>query len=296
MPSDLFPGFESLWIDGPEGKIFARAAGAGEPVILLHGFPQTHACWRHVAPRLAKTHRVILPDLRGYGWSAAPRSEKGERYAKRAVGEDIIAILEAIGENRAILIGHDRGARLAYRFALDHPGRVMKLALLDILPTFHVWDRINAGQSPAAHWGYLSEPAPKPEDEIGKDPIAYVDGLMKKWTKSGDLKPFAGALRSYHDSADDPSRIHAFCEDYRAGATIDVADDKADLAAGRIIACPALILWGDFYLTSAEPDLLGVWRRSFTPGATGKMLGGGHFLAEECPDEVSSALGDFLSA
>jgi haloacetate dehalogenase len=296
MPNDLFPGFESLWIDGPEGKIFARASGSGDPVILLHGFPQTHACWRHVAPVLAKTHRVILPDLRGYGWSVAPRSEAGERYSKRAMGEDILAILEHGGMARASLIGHDRGARAAYRFALDHPGRVTKLALLDIMPTFHVWAKIKDGTLPAAHWGFLAAPAPGPENEIGKGPEAYIDGLMAKWSKTGNLKPFAGALASYHSSANEPSRIHAFCEDYRAGATHDLQHDQNDLAARNTISCPVLILWGDFYLTGAEPDFLGIWQKSFTPEATGRMLDCGHFLAEEAPGETGAALSEFLGA
>jgi haloacetate dehalogenase len=295
MSDDLFPGFDSLWINGPEGKLFARAGGAGDPIILLHGFPQTHACWRHVAPELAKTHRVIVPDLRGYGWSAAPRSEKGEGYSKRAMGEDILAILESIGATRAALIGHDRGARVAYRFGLDHPGRVTKLALLDILPTFHVWKMIESGAIPAAHWGFLSRAAPGPETEIGRDPEGYIQGLLAKWSNSGNLAPFAGALESYCQSANEPSRIHAFCEDYRAGATLDRQHDEADLSAGKTIDCPALILWGDFYITETEPDVVGVWRRSFAPKATGATLPCGHFLAEEAPEETVAALARFLS-
>jgi haloacetate dehalogenase len=294
VPSDLFPGFESLWINGLEGKIFARVGGSGDPVILLHGFPQTHACWRFIAPRLAKTHRVIVPDLRGYGWSTAPRSEQGARYSKRAMGEDILAILEELSEVRAVMIGHDRGARLAYRFALDHPGRVSKLTLLDILPTFHVWRMIEAGRIPAAHWGALAMPAPGPENEIAKGPEAYIDTLMAKWTKSGSLKPFAGALDSYHQSANEPSRIHAFCEDYRAGATLDRMADEADLVAGKTITCPVQLLWGDFYLTKTEPDIVGIWRNSFAPTATGQMIDAGHFLAEEAPDATLSALEAFL--
>jgi haloacetate dehalogenase len=293
MSTDLFPGFESLWIDGPEGKIFARAGGSGALVILLHGFPQTHACWRHIAPRLAKTHRVIMPDLRGYGWSAAPHGDAAT-YAKRAMGEDVLAILDHVGAVRSHIIGHDRGARVAYRFALDHPGRAISLALLDILPTFHVWNAIDSGKAPAAHWGFLAQSAPGPETEIAKDPTGYVDGLMAKWTKAGNLKPFADALRSYHDSASVPERIAAYCNDYRAGATLDRVADEADLAANKTVDCPTLVLWGDFYLTGSEPDLLGIWQRSFTPRATGRMLDAGHFLAEEAPDETAHALLAFL--
>jgi haloacetate dehalogenase len=296
MSADLFPGFESLWIPGPEGKIFARAAGSGDPVILLHGFPQTHACWRFIAPRLAKTHRVILPDLRGYGWSAAPKGDGRTTYSKRGMGEDVLAILEYLNLPRAALLGHDRGGRTACRFALDHPGRVTRLALLDILPTFHVWKLIEAGRIPAAHWEFLARAAPEPENEIGTDPEAYVDRLLGALSRSGTLNAFTGALESYHQSANEPSRIHAFCEDYRAGAAIDREQDEADLAQGRTIACPALILWGDFYLTASEPEILAVWQKSFTPGARGQMIDAGHFLAEEAPDATFAALAEFLGA
>lgn len=295
--SALFPGFQARWLDGDEGRIFARVGGEGPPVVLIHGFPQTHAMWHRIAVELAKTHTVVCPDLRGYGWSSAPPSRDGERYAKRAMGRDIVTVMEQLGHVTFAAVGHDRGARVAYRLALDHPGRLTSLALLDILPTFFVWRQIEAGAMPGAHWAYLSGPRPQPEEGIAADPQAYFEGLMAKWTKSGTLNSFApGAMASYRASFGDPSRIHAMCEDYRAGATLDRRMDEDDLAAGRTISCPTLLVWGDFYLTGKDVDPLSVWRGSFAPEAQGVQVAGGHFVAEEDASGTLAALGRFLRA
>ncbi len=298
--TDLFPGFEAHWINTEGGRIFARSAGSGPPVLLLHGFPQTQACWHKIAPALARTRRVVLMDLRGYGWSSAPRGDpRHETYAKRAMGEDAVAVMERLGHVRFALVGHDRGARVGYRLALDHPGRLTHLALLDILPTMHVWAGIRSGAIPGAHWAYLSQPHPVPEEEIGRDPIPYFEGLLAAWTQARSLGPFhPAALRSYRDGCNDPTRIHAFCEDYRAGATRDVEADEADLAAGRRIHCPTLVAWGDFFLTGQSPETpLDVWRRTFAPDAAGvRIEGAAHFLPEENPDGVLAALEPFLGA
>src|SRR3712207_6695848 len=176
MTDDLFPGFDSHWIDTDTGRIFARSKGDGPPLVLLHGFPQTHAIWHRVAPALAESHRVVCMDLRGYGWSSAPRGDAAhETYSKRAMGRDVVAVMEALGQVRSGGGGAGGGARVVYRLALDHPGRVERLALLDILPTFRVWQQIRAGDIPAAHWGFLSGPYPQPETEIGRDPLPYVE-------------------------------------------------------------------------------------------------------------------------
>jgi haloacetate dehalogenase len=290
----LFPGFEAKWIDGPAGKLFARVGGEGPPLLLLHGFPQTHAMWHGVAPALAKTHTVVCMDLRGYGWSTAPESEGGEHYSKRAMGEDAVAAMAALGFQQFAIAGHDRGARVAYRLALDHPGRVTRLALLDILPTFHVWRQIEAGTFPAAHWGFLAQPYPEPEEEIARDPVPYFEGLMAKWSNS-ELKPFHPAARaSYRESFTVPERIHACCEDYRAGATLDRTADEEDLKAGKRILCPVLVLWGAFYLTGKDSDPLAIWRDSFAPNAVGARTQGGHFVAEEDAAGTLHALQDFL--
>ncbi len=294
--SSLFPGFEAKWLEGEEGRIFARVGGSGPPVVLVHGFPQTHAMWHRIAPQLAKTHTVVCPDLRGYGWSSAPPSSKGERYAKREMGKDIVGIMEQLGHVTFAYVGHDRGARVGYRLALDHPGRLTHLALLDILPTFLVWKRIKAGEAPAAHWGFLAQDKPVPETAIGKDPAAYFEGLMAGWTKSGTLDAFVpSAMASYRASCNDPTRIHAMCEDYRAGATLDLAADEADFKAGRTIPCPTLLVWGDFYLTGKDVNPLDVWRGSFAPDAIGTQINGGHFVAEEDAPGTLKALQGFLA-
>jgi haloacetate dehalogenase len=302
MTDNLFPGFASHWIDTDIGRVFARSKGEGPPLVMLHGFPQTHVMWHHLAPTLAETNHVVCMDLRGYGWSSAPKGDAThDTYSKRAMGRDVVAVMEALGAIRFAVVGHDRGARVGYRLALDHPGRVERLALLDILPTSYVWDQMKAGKIPAAHWAYLSAPFPKPEEEIGRDPVAYFEGLMKKWSAPGDLSAFdPRAMQAYRDGFNEPSRIHAFCEDYRAGATRDVEADEADLASGKTIQCPTDLIWSEFYLvrgTSGETlPPLDIWRKTFAPNIKGVGVSSGHFVAEENPGPTLEALSTFLTA
>jgi haloacetate dehalogenase len=294
--ADLFPGFESHWIPSPEGKIFARSHGVGAPVILLHGFPQTHVMWHRVAPELAKHFKVICMDLRGYGWSSAPRPDAAnEMYSKRAMGEDVLAVLEHFGLIQAHIVGHDRGGRVAYRLALDHPGRVSKLAVVDIVPTSAMWDLIEQPNSPVApHWKTLARPAPIPENEIKANPVGMIDKTIAGWTKSKDLKSFdQRALTHYRTFAGDPSRIAAMCADYRAGATVDRKADDDDRKAGNHINVPSLAIWGSVGIPSASPDPLALWR-PYAPGITGKALVGGHFLPEENAAATTAALLSFL--
>lgn len=295
--STLFPGFEPVWFDGPVGKIFARAGGDGPPLVLIHGFPQTHAEWHNLAPELARTHRVICPDLRGYGWSSAPASEAGALYSKRAMGEDIVALMEAMGHVRFGVIGHDRGARVGYRLALDHPGRVERLALLDILPTLAMWEGMGAARAlQVYHWSFLAQPAPMPENLIRTNPTEWLEHTIASWSRAKNLNLFNPlALRSYSDSFNDPSRIHAACEDYRAGATIDLEHDKADRLAGKTISCPTLVLWGDGGIPAAGASPLDIWRDSFAPHAEGHAITSGHFLPEENPEATLAALKPFLA-
>ena len=267
MTDDLFPGFASHWIDGEAGRVFARSGGSGPPLVLLHGFPETHASFHRIAPALARTHTVVCPDLRGYGWSSAPKGDPvHETYSKRAMGRDVIRVMEKLGHVRFALAGHDRGARVAYRLALDEPGRVERLALLDIVPTFANWQRIREGQADAPHWDYLARPFPQPETEIGRDPLAYFDGLLAKWSKDGTLDVFdPRALAAYRQSCNEPSRIHAFCEDYRAGATVDCARTRrTSPPAGP---SPARC-WSS-------------WRNSTSPAAPARCRGAARGLAPE---------------
>jgi haloacetate dehalogenase len=295
--ADLFPGFESHWIATPAGKTFARSKGDGAPLILLHGFPQTHVMWHRVAPALTEHFKVICMDLRGYGWSSAPRPDaSNETYSKRAMGEDVLAVMAHLGIVQAHIAGHDRGGRVAYRLALDHPGRVSKLAVVDIVPTAAMWDLIEApGSTLAPHWRGLSQPSPIPENEIKINPQALIDGTMASWTASKDLKSIdARAAAHYRAFVGDASRIAAMCADYRAGATVDRAADEADLKAGRHITAPMLALWGSVGIPSASPDPLGLWR-PYAPEVTGKAIKGGHFLPEENAAETAAALLAFLS-
>lgn len=236
MTTDLFPDFAARWIDIPAGRFFARVGGPeeGSPVLLLHGFPQSHACWHRIAPALAERHRVVCLDLKGYGWSDAPAGTANHStYAKRTLGREIVDLMERIGHVRFALAGHDRGARAGYRLALDEPGRVERLALLDIVPTAIQWERIAAKPGANPHWPFLAKPAPEPEDAIAREPDAYFEGLLQDWTGTHDLSAFApAALEVYRQSWNVPERIHAMCEDYRAGGPDgpNRAADRADLA------------------------------------------------------------------
>ncbi|KFC75308.1 Alpha/beta hydrolase fold protein [Bosea sp. LC85] len=294
----LFPGFTAHWVDGPVGKIFARSGGEGPPLVLIHGFPQTHAEWHKIAPDLAKTHRVVCLDLRGYGWSSAPHGDGGkETYTKRAMGEDVVAVMAALGHIRFAVIGHDRGARVAYRLALDHPGRVERLAVLDILPTLSMWDGMDAARAMQVyHWTFLAQPEPVPENLIKANPQGWLDHTIASWTRAKALDVFDPlALRSYGESFDDPHRIHAACEDYRAGATTDLAHDRADLAAGKTILCPVLALWGEAGIPAKGASPLEIWRSTFAPKAEGQAIVSGHFLPEENPAATLAALKPFLA-
>ncbi len=299
--SALFPDFEPLWIDTPSGRWFAHAAGPAEapPVLLLHGFPQTHAMWHRVATDLARDVRVIGLDLKGYGWSDAPKGAPDHgTYAKRTLGREIVALMERIGHVRFSIVGHDRGARIGYRLALDEPGRVSQLALLDIVPTCVQWDRIEANPQINPHWPFLAGPEPEPEREIGRDPDAYFESLLRAWTADHTLGAFdRRALDLYRQSWNVPERIHAMCEDYRAGGADgpDRAADLADLAAGRTLAMPTLVVASRDYLDHGKPETaLDAWRRTFAPKAHGVSVPGGHFMAEEQPAAVLAALNGFL--
>ena len=294
--ADLFPGFESHWISTPEGKIFARSGGKGSPLVLLHGFPQTHVMWHRIAPELAKHFHVILPDLRGYGWSSAPRSEAPhETYSKREMAKDVIRVVEELGHTQFALAGHDRGGRVAYRLALDHPGRLSKLAVLDIIPTYAMWQRMDAKSAMKVyHWSFLAQPYPMPETMIAKSPSEWLEHTLASWTMAKDLSAFdSRALAHYRAFFNDPSRIHATCEDYRAGAGPDVDADEADCAAGRTIDCPVFAFWGQSGIPAEGASPLDAWRE-LAPKVTGYGVESGHFLAEENPEATLEALSDFF--
>lgn len=297
--ADLFPGFASHWIDAPAGRVFARSAGQGPPLVLLHGFPQTHVMWHRVAAALAERFSVVALDLRGYGWSAAPEGAAGQQlYSKREMATDVVAVMEALGHARFSLAGHDRGARVGYRLALDHPGRIDRLALLDILPTLVMWETMDAKRAMQVyHWTFLAQPHPLPETLLGADPAFWLERSLASWTKTKSLDPFdLEALAHYRAFFDDPSRIRACCEDYRAGATTDLDHDRADKTAGATLACATHVIWGSAGIPSEGANPLDAWRATFAPQATGEAVESGHFLAEENPQATLDALLRFLTA
>ncbi|MBI1980011.1 MAG: alpha/beta hydrolase [Methylocystis sp.] len=290
--ADLFPGFASHWIDAPAGKIFARVRGEGPPVILLHGFGETHVAWRKIASALAKRFTVVAMDLRGYGWSAAPASENGENYAKREMAADVVAVMESLGHVRFALVGHDRGARVGQRLALDQPGRLDKIALINIAPLdddFGDGDLQRVGRA-----RFLAAEAPKPEALIGLDPAGFLDDALKNATKAKSLDAFgANALAAYRQAFNDPARIHAFCEDFRAGATIDREQLQADKAEGKTLAMPTLIIAGEATFPRRGPSLVAAWRE-WRDDVVEARVDSGLFPMEEAPTETLAVLEKFL--
>ncbi|MFW6076773.1 MAG: alpha/beta fold hydrolase, partial [Hyphomicrobiales bacterium] len=261
--TDLFPGFEQRHMAGDGADIFLRLGGSGPPLLLLHGFPQTHAMWHRLAAPLAEHFTVVIPDLRGYGLSTGPEDEgDGYAYSKRAMGRDFLAVMAELGHEQFAVLGHDRGARVAYRMALDRGDSITRLGLLDIVPTYAMWHGMDHKIARAMyHWSFLAQPHPLPETLIGTNPVFYLDWSMASWTQAQDLSPFDGdALAAYRLHFAAPETIRATCDDYRSGATYDLAADEADRAAGRRIACPTLALWGTAGTIGAMDGPLAVWR------------------------------------
>lgn len=278
----MLDGFAPADVATPGGgRIRVRTAGTGPPVVLLHGYPQTSAMWHLVAPELARDHTVVLADLPGYGDSLAPPDATVEAFGKRAMAAEVVAVMGELGHDRFAVVGHDRGARCAYRLALDHPDAVTALGVLDILPTADVFARVDAAFARGAwHWFFLSQPGDLPERLIAADPDAF---FLRGAT------PFAEeAVAAYRAAWSRPGVVHAMCNDYRAGATVDVADDEADRGR-RTIGCPTLVLWGTGGPLGREPDVLGTWR-AWAPRAEGHALGCGHYIAEERPAETVVAV------
>jgi haloacetate dehalogenase len=295
--ADLFPDFASHWIDTSVGKIFARAGGSGPPLLLLHGYTQTHVMWHRVAPVLAARFALVIPDLPGYGWSAVPEANAGHApYDKRSMAKVMVEIMEKLGHTRFRLAGHDRGGRVAYRLAFDHAPRIERMATLDIVPTYDMWHGMDRNMAMKVwHWPFLAQPAPLPEMLIGKVPVEYLEWKLASWSKTKNLSAFdPSALDHYRVSFSDPLCIHAQCEDYRAGYGADLANDEADRAAGRTIACPLLALWGGAGIANETGGPLNIWRQ-WAPQATGKAIDSGHFLAEENPDATAAALLEFFT-
>ncbi len=283
----LFDGFSLSRVELPGVTIRLRHGGSGPPLLLLHGHPQTHVMWHRLAPLLAARYTLVMPDLRGYGQSSKPPSaDDHAAYSKRAMALDGVRLMARYGFERFAVVGHDRGGRVAYRMALDHPDRVSRLAVLDILPTAETWRRLDRKLGlDYWHWFFLAQPAPLPERLICADPDAF-------YFRSGRELFDPAALDDYLSAIRDPATVHAMCEDYRAGATIDVDLDEADHAERRRIGCPLLVLWsGRGELEGLDP--LATWREWATD-VRGSSVDAGHFLAEEAPSQVADRLREFL--
>src|SRR3954467_4905141 len=296
--ADLFPEFSSEWINTSAGRIFARVGGSGPPLLLLHGFSETHVMWHRVAPQLAARFKLIIADLPGYGWSDMPESDADHTpYTKRAMARTMIEAMEQLGHVHFALAGHDRGGRVAYRLGPDHPRRPSRLGVLDILPTYEYWARMDRLYAlKIYHWAFLAQPHPLPETLIGGNPDFFLRTNMASQTKSRDLPALdPRALEHYLAAFRDPSRVHAMCEDYRAGAHADFAHDKADHDAGNKITIPLLALWGDAGIARAAATPLDTWQNWATK-VSGMPINSGHFLCEEDPDATANALKAFFSA
>ena len=294
--ADLFPGYEAKWIGTTSGRIFARVGGKGPPLLLLHGYSSTHVMWHNVAPKLDDRFTLVIADLPGYGWSDMPESDKDHTpYTKRAMAKALVEAMESLGYVHFALAGHDRGGRVSYRLALDHPGRLSRLAVLDILPTYNYWQRINRLYAlKIYHWTFLAQPYPFPETLILGNPDFFLKEKMASQTKSRTLAAFdPQAMAHYLAPFRDPSRVHAMCEDYRAGAYADYDIDKADVDAAKKITVPMLALWGDAGIAAAAATPLDTWT-SWATNVRGAPVDSGHFLAEENPDATAKLLREFF--
>jgi haloacetate dehalogenase len=288
-----FDEFRLDMIDTGGIQVRARVGGDGPPLLLLHGNPQTHLMWRKVAPRLAEHFTVVAPDLRGYGKTSKPEASPGhEAYSKRVMAVDQIDLMARLGHDRFSVAGHDRGGRVAYRLALDHPAVVERLAVLDIIPTGEMFDR--GGREFGLshyHWFFLAQPAPLPETLISADAEWWW-----RWhtTRGPDTSHFDGAIDDYLECIADPETVRGICEDYRAGATIDYQHDREDKEAGRRIQCPVLALWAGGGAIDRWYDVLAVWR-DWASDVDGTPMPCGHYLPEEAPNETAAALLTFFA-
>ena len=286
----MFEGFESAMIDAEEASIRVRRGGSGPPLLLLHGNPQTHVMWHEVAPRLAEDFNVVATDLRGYGDSSKPETTPDHApYSKRTMARDQVAVMRALGFERFFVCGHDRGGRVAYRMALDHPERVIRLAVLDIVPTWEAFSRADMAFGLGYwHWFFLAQPYDLPERLIGTDPTYF---FLSHPERSAVFAP--EALEEYLRCFRDPRTVHVICEDYRAAATLDFAHDEADRREEKRITCPMLALWGRQGNLDEWYDVVGIWR-GWADDVRGRGLRCGHYLPEEVPGETYSELRTFF--
>lgn len=290
----MFEGFENRQVPVGNCVINLLVGGEGPPLLLLHGYPQTHVAWHAVAPTLAKRFTLIIPDLPGYGDSVGPEPDPAHlNYAKRTTAKTLVDLMIALGHERFSLAGHDRGGRVAYRMALDHPHRIERLAVLDIIPTLDTWEAMDWEQAlKTYHWPFLAQAAPVPERMIAQDPDFYIQHLLDHWILDGNsLAPEAAV--HYRAQFHKATVIAATCADYRAGASQDVTHDKEDRAAGRTITCPLLIVWGCGYSPTIGKGPAKTWQ-TWAGDVSEVALNCGHFVMEEEADACATALERFF--
>jgi haloacetate dehalogenase len=303
MTTDWFAGFELQQIQTQGAHATLRVGGRpdGPALVLLHGFPQTHAMWHRVARELAPHFKLVLPDLRGYGDSShAPGESDHSTYSKRAMAQDVIDVVDALGIASFFLCGHDRGGRVAHRLAMDHPARVRRLCVIDIAPTLDMYARTDMAFARAYyHWFHLIQPAPLPELMIGGNALAYLHAKLGGWGSKQDgtrlphIEP--QALTEYERCFCRTEAIHSACEDYRASAGIDLDHDRESRAHGRRIACDTLVLWGQHGVVQKFFDPLALWQAQCAGTVSGEALPAGHFIPEELPEATASALRGFMT-
>lgn len=288
----FFPGFAMHRVALGEAMIHAEVGGSGPPLLLLHGYPQTHVAWHRIVPALARHFTVVAPDLRGYGDSTGPAGDPlNLNHCKRTLAADQLALMRALGFERFAVIGHDRGARVGYRLCLDHPEAVRSFTSLTVVPTEEMWKRAGTAFGlKAFHWYLFAQPFDLPERMLSADPAYFLDWTLRNMVLKVDAVT-PEALAEYHRAFAKASVRHAMVEDYRAAASLDLRHDREDLAAGRRIACPVQVLWSASL--TAKPDPVEIWK-----GWAGQVEGGtidcGHLMAEEAPDEVLAAVLPFL--
>ena len=288
----MFEGFERRQIEAGGTTINLVKGGNGPPLLLLHGYPQTHTIWHKIAPRLAEEFTVVAADLRGYGDSGKPHGDAEHlAYSKRSMAQDQVEVMEQLGFDSFFLVAHDRGARVSHRLTKDHPQRVRKLALLDIIPTHRMFQVVNKEMATNTyHWFFLIQPYDFPERVIGADPDYFIRSRFQRVNNAATVFP-PEAIEEYVRCFSDPAAIHGTCEDYRAGASIDLVHDEADLE--QKVTCPLLALWSATGYMGRTQDVLQVWW-DYATDVRGHSLSCGHYLAEEMPEETYAAIREFL--
>lgn len=291
--AELLPGFQRRLIDLGEGGILTLTGGSGPPLLMLHGDPQTHLCWHRIAPDLARDFTVVLTDIRGRGESHKPGSKDGAAYAKRIMAAEQVAVMDALGYPRFALVAHDRGARVARRLALDHPGRVSRLAVMDIIPDLDFYEAMTAELAQDYfYFTFLTQPSLVPERLIAGDPKAFLSHILHGLSdRPVPYNPVA--VSAYMTANARPEAVASMCECFRAGFHIDRAHDLDDRRAGRRITCPTLVMWGTQGVIGRHFDVQEIWSR-WCNDARFAPMASGHFIPEEAPKEALAALTVFL--